>query len=119
MFDDEFKPFLIEVNSNPSLEPSSTLLTKLFTQMLDNTFRIGIDPLFPPTEGFSLKKGATGIEVCPENRFDLIFDERIDGPSLLKKIKNIGKQEMEEVDGINELSGSGDEHEEEVELEDD
>ena len=48
MFDDEFKPFLIEVNSNPSLEPSSTLLTKLFSQMLDNTFRLGIDPLFPP-----------------------------------------------------------------------
>ena len=31
MFDDNFKPFLIEVNSNPSLEPSSNLLTKLFT----------------------------------------------------------------------------------------
>ena len=48
MFDDNFKPFLIEVNSNPSLEPSSNLLTKLFTQMLDNTFRIAIDPLCPP-----------------------------------------------------------------------
>ena len=31
MFDDQFKPYLIEVNSNPSLEPSSTLLSKLFT----------------------------------------------------------------------------------------
>lgn len=48
MFDTKFKPYLIEVNSNPSLEVSSTLLAKLFTAMLDNTFRIAIDPLFPP-----------------------------------------------------------------------
>ena len=87
MFDTNFKPYLIEVNSNPSLECSSTLLTKLFTQMLDNTFKIAVDPLFPPsTEGFSMKKSATGIELCPENRFDLIFDERIDAQSLLSKI---------------------------------
>jgi tubulin monoglycylase TTLL3/8 len=114
MFDDEFKPFLIEVNSNPSLEPSCNILTKLFTQMLDNTFRVAIDPLFPPNDGFSMKKGATGIEVCPENRFDLIFDERSDGPELLAKFKTIGKKEKEEVEDINELSGSGDEAEEEV-----
>lgn len=31
MFDDNFKPFLIEVNSNPSLEPSNNHLTKIFT----------------------------------------------------------------------------------------
>ena len=49
MFDNKFKPYLIEVNSNPSLEVSSTLLAKLFTAMLDNTFRIAVDPLFPPT----------------------------------------------------------------------
>ena len=49
MFDNKFKPYLIEVNSNPSLEVGCTLLAKLFTAMLDNTFRIAIDPLFPPT----------------------------------------------------------------------
>ena len=97
MFDDNFKPFLIEVNSNPSLEPSSNLLTKLFHQMLDNTFRIAIDPLFPPTDGFSMKKGAIGIEMCPENRYDLIFDERVDGPGLLKQFDQIGKKELEEI----------------------
>jgi hypothetical protein len=48
----------------------------------------------------------------------LVFDERIDGPELMKKIRNIGKKEKEEVEGINELSGSGDEQEEEAEVED-
>lgn len=106
MFDDNFKPFLIEVNSNPSLEPSSNLLTKLFTQMLDNTFRIACDPLCPPQEGFSMKKGSIGVDIVPENRFDLIFDERVDGAELLQKFSLIGQKEREEIEGINELEGS-------------
>lgn len=114
MFDDDFRPYLIEVNSNPSLEPSNNALNKLFTQMLDNTFRIAIEPLFPPTEGYSLKKGSIGVETCPENRFDLIFDERIDGPDLLKKFEKIGKKELKELEDINELAGSEDEHEADV-----
>ena len=106
MFDDNFKPFLIEVNSNPSLEPSCNMLTKLFTQMLDNTFRVAIDPLFPPQEGFSLKKGSIGVDIVPENKFDLCFDERVDGEELLKKFSQIGQKELAEIESINELEGS-------------
>lgn len=52
--------------------------------MIDNTFRIAVDPLFPPCgDGFANKKSAEGIELCPENRFDLIFDERVDAKGLL------------------------------------
>ena len=109
MFDEEFRPMLIEVNSNPSLEPSNNNLVKLFTCMLDNTFRIAIEPIFPPSEGYSLKKGSIGIETCPENRFDLIFDERVDGADLLKKFERIGKKELQELQSINELEGSEDE----------
>ena len=77
--------------------------------MLNNTFRIAVDPLFPPYEGFSMKKGSIGVEICPENRFDLVFDERVDGEALLKKLSKIGKQEREELEGINELEGREDE----------
>ena len=111
MFDEEFRPMLIEVNSNPSLEPSNNNLVKLFTCMLDNTFRIAIEPIFPPSEGYSLKKGSIGIETCPENKFDLIFDERVDGADLLKKFEKIGKKELQELQSINELEGSEDEKE--------
>jgi len=84
MFDSNFRPYLIEVNSNPSLEISSSLLAKIFSVMIDNTFRIAVDPLFPPCgDGFANKKSAEGIELCPENRFDLIFDERVDAKGLL------------------------------------
>ena len=75
--------------------------------MLNNTFRIAVDPLFPPYEGFSMKKGSIGVEICPENRFDLVFDERVDGEALLKKLSKIGKQEREELEGINDRAPGG------------
>jgi hypothetical protein len=56
-----------------------------------------------------MKKSAIGIEMCPENRFDLIFDERVDGPYLLSKFNKIDKKVKEEVEGINELEGSDEE----------
>ena len=86
MFDREFRPYLIEVNSNPSLECSSTLLSRLFHDMLENTFSVAVDPLFPGPPGFSGRKAITGIDICPLNQFELIFDERIDGPDLLEKL---------------------------------
>ena len=79
MFDEEFKPYLIEVNTNPCLELSSPLLARLIPQMLENSFRIVADPLFPPPEGFSQKKQVVQ-EICPENKYHLIFDEKVDGP---------------------------------------
>jgi tubulin monoglycylase TTLL3/8 len=112
MFDNNFKPYLIEVNSNPSLEVSCSLLAKIFTSMLDNTFRIALDPIFPPsTDGFASKKSAEGIEMCAENRFDLIFDERVDGPVLWEKIKNMSNEKHKEVKDLDDLEESEEEEE--------
>lgn len=81
MFDDDFKPYLIEVNTNPCLELSSPLLARLIPNMLENAFRITADPMFPPPEGWSQKKQVVQ-EICPENKFQLVFDEKVDGPGL-------------------------------------
>ena len=54
MIDDDFKVYLIEINTNPSLDICSTLLARLIPNMIDNMlqyynlFRIAIDPIFPP-----------------------------------------------------------------------
>jgi len=82
MIDDAFKLYLIECNTNPCLEMSAPLLGKLIPQMLDNAFRIAVDPIFIPPKGFTSKKGSVGTEICPENRFELIFDEKTDGSTL-------------------------------------
>ena len=81
MLDDEFKVYLIEVNTNPCLELSSPLLARLIPNMLENAFKLVLDPQFMPPEGYSIKKASVG-DCCPETRFDLIYDERIDAPIL-------------------------------------
>ena len=40
--------------------------------------------------------------MCPENRFDIIFDERVDGPLLLAKMNKIDKKELEEDEDVHE-----------------
>lgn len=94
MFDTDFRPYLIEVNSNPSLECSSSLLSKLFYDMIENTFQIVLDPLFSGPPGFIQKKLSFGLDFCPINKFELIFDERIDGPNLLEKLKMADSSEL-------------------------
>ena len=85
MIDDNFKLYLIEVNTNPCLELSCPLLARIIPSMLDNSFRLAVDPLFPPPQHFSLKKGFVK-DLCPENRYELIFDEHIDGPEIALKM---------------------------------
>jgi len=47
MFDDDFKVYLIEVNTNPCLELGCPLLARLIPTMVENALRLSIDPLFP------------------------------------------------------------------------
>lgn len=81
MLDEQFKVYLIEVNTNPCLELASPLLARLIPSMLENSLRLAVDPIFPPPENFSQRKQVVN-ELCPENKYDLVFDERIDGPEL-------------------------------------
>jgi hypothetical protein len=48
MIDENFKVWLIEANTNPCLETSCSILTRLITNMIDNVISIAVDPLFPP-----------------------------------------------------------------------
>ena len=110
MFDDEFKPYLIEVNTNPNLEVCCPLLSRIIPNMLENAFRIAVDPLFPPPEGYSQKKQVVQ-ELCPECKFWLVFDEKVDGPGLEAAFKKQGDVivEIEEEDESDDEQLSDDE----------
>ena len=71
MIDSTFRPFLIEINTNPCLELASPLLAKLIPAMVDNALQIAIDPVFPPPANAfnSMKK----VSFEP-NRFHLVYD---------------------------------------------
>lgn len=59
MIDEEFKIYLIEVNTNPCLETSCPLLARIISEMIDNTLRLTIDPLFQPASTGPTKKELT------------------------------------------------------------
>ncbi|CAD8044235.1 unnamed protein product [Paramecium primaurelia] len=67
MIDSDFKPWLIEVNTNPCLETCCPLLTRLINHLVENTIRIAIDPMYPPP---SKKKPLPEFK----NNFELIFN---------------------------------------------
>ena len=46
MYDCDFNPYLIEINTNPGLEISSPLIKQLVPRMIDDAFRLTIDTIF-------------------------------------------------------------------------
>ena len=50
MIDENFKVYLIEANTNPCLEICCPLLARIIPELLDNSFRIAIDPLYQPSQ---------------------------------------------------------------------
>ncbi len=80
MIDEDYKVYLIEVNINPCLGVTSSFSSRFITSLMDNTLRIAVDPLFAPPPEFTARKGAG--ETLPEIKYELIFDQRIDGSGI-------------------------------------
>ncbi|CAD8165580.1 unnamed protein product [Paramecium pentaurelia] len=86
MIDESFKVLMIEANTNPSIEICCPLLSKLIPQMLDNAFKICLDPIFPPPNFYNPKKIV--CENYLDNKFELVFDEVTDAPLLNQSQQN-------------------------------
>ena len=88
MISSDFKIYLIEVNINPCLEIMSTITARIVPTMLDNAFRIALDPYF--NSGEQAKR--TYNDTMPEIKYELIYDSKIDDPiqmELRKKYKEV------------------------------
>ena len=53
IIDNEFKPWILEINNNPGLGISSPVIEKIIPRMLDDAFRLTIDKIFETKYDFS------------------------------------------------------------------
>lgn len=73
MIDEEFTTWLIEVNNNPCLELGCPLLARIIPNMIENAFKIAVDPLFPPPRDYPKSK-TMATDLFEANKFTLIFN---------------------------------------------
>ena len=79
MFDENYVPYLLEVNTNPGLEISSPLIEMLIPRMLDDAFKLTIDKIF------ILNK--SNIEKMKENPYKV--DGYLDNENMWELLCNI------------------------------
>lgn len=119
MIDSNFKVYIIECNTNPSLELSCPLMARIIPAMLDNVFRVIVDPLFPPPD-FSVAKKNLMHDIYPINKLELVFDERLSGDYLRRLFKdepklNLRIQDDEGYGHDDDIAEESDSAEEEIE----
>ena len=56
LVDKNFKAWLIECNTNPSLEVNCSLLSRIIPNMLDNMMNLAVDPYFGVPEKKLMKE---------------------------------------------------------------
>lgn len=105
MIDEHFKPWLIEINTNPCLETSSTTLERIIPRMVDNAFKLSVDIMFPPPSNWQNSKKHHLPNRVSNNLFELIFDESKKASGVTTSDDII--MEMGEVEEDNEIYDDG------------
>ena len=78
MITEDFKVYLIEVNTNPCLETPWSLLSRIISSVLDNTFRVTVDAM---TFMHNSKTISLGDSANNLSKFELVFNKDIDDVS--------------------------------------
>lgn len=90
MIDEQFRPWLIEINTNPCLEISCPLLGRIIPLMVEQSLRLTLDVIFPPPCNYS----NTSKHLAPDMnleylRYELIFDSLAEGDQIRELYQNV------------------------------
>lgn len=90
MIDQDFRPWLIEVNTNPCLDCSCPLLNRIIPYMLEQTFKLTLDLAYPPPSHYPNSQKHLAPLVCLEAfKYQLIFDSQYEGEQLSKLYRRV------------------------------
>ncbi|CAD8058352.1 unnamed protein product [Paramecium sonneborni] len=84
IIDQQLKPWLVELNLNPSFSADSQYHQKVITQMLDNALYLTIDLIYPPPQGWPTNKKQLIDKFSLQNKFQVIIDSRFDSEMLIE-----------------------------------
>ena len=71
MVTEDFNVYLIEVNTNPCLETPCSLLSRIISSVLDNSFRIALDPITFLYNGKTIPLAESNNNL---SKFELVYD---------------------------------------------
>lgn len=71
MIDEDFRIWMIEINSNPYIGAPSAYMGRVIPKMIDDMFQIVLDPCFKPKNKTEHQKTT--------NDFELIYSEEKEG----------------------------------------
>jgi len=66
MIDEDFRVWLIEINSNPYIGTPNKYMKELIPSMIDEMFGLVLDPIYPPDSVYKADK---------QSNFELIYKE--------------------------------------------
>jgi hypothetical protein len=67
ILDENFKPYLLEINTNPGLEISSPLINQLLPRMIDDAFKLTIDDDFSVSSDFIKQESKFPVDYHSNN----------------------------------------------------
>ena len=71
--DEDFKPWLIDVHTNPSLDTYCQVLEKVLPGLIEDVFKHTVDVLFPPPLEWPESKHHLMVTKNREDGFVLVF----------------------------------------------
>lgn len=83
MIDKKFKPWLIEINTNPCLDCECPLLNRIIPYMVEQSLKLSLDLIYPPPSHYpSLWKHNAPLVDLETFKYELIFDSLSEGKAL-------------------------------------